>query len=64
MMLWMGNSEDMDNIEWGWEFQNNNLVPVMMDTSPAPETLMKIIHCNWSRGCGTLRCTCKRDGLT
>ena len=60
----MGNCEDMDNIEWGRELQNNNLVPVMMDTSPAPETLVKIIDCNWSRGRGTLRCTCKRHVLS
>ena len=64
VMLWMDNGEAMDTTEWGWELQNNILVPVMMDTSPAPETLLKIIHCNCSRGCSTLRCTCKRHGLT
>ncbi|XP_076063360.1 uncharacterized protein LOC143038235 [Oratosquilla oratoria] len=63
MMLWMDNGEAMDTTEWGWELQNNSLVPVMMDTSPAPETLLKIIHCNCSDGCSTLRCTSKRHGL-
>ena len=63
VMLWMDNGEAMDTTEWGWELQNNSLVPVMMDTLPAPETLLKIIHCNCSGGCSTPRCTCKRHGL-
>ena len=63
VMLWMDNGEAMDTTEWGWELQNNSLVPVMMDTSPAPETLLKIIHCNCSGGCSTFRCTCKKHGL-
>ena len=59
----MDNGEAMDTTEWGWKLLNNSLVPVMMDTSPAPETLLKIIHCNCSGGCSTRRCTCKRHGL-
>ena len=63
VMLWMDNGEAMNTTEWGWELQNNSLVPVMMNTSPAQETLLKIIHCNCSGGCSTPRCTCKRHGL-
>ena len=64
MLWWMDNGEVMDTTERGWELQNNSLVPVMIDTSPAPEILLKIINCNCSRGCSTLRCTCKRHELT
>ena len=29
----------------------------------APAALIKMIHCNCSEGCDTLRCTCRKHGL-
>ena len=32
------------------------LVPLMMKDSPAPSSLLKMVHCNCSTVCSTLRC--------
>ena len=56
-------SDGMDVTEWGWNCQGNSLIPVMVDTKPAPEALLKMIHCNCSTGCSTLRCSCRKQGL-
>jgi len=63
VMQWMGKGEDIDVTKWGWSLQTNRLVPVMTDTSPAPETLLKMIHCSCSSVCNTQRCTCRKHGL-
>ena len=61
VMQWMG--KDIDVSKWGWSLQTNKLVPVMTDTAPAPETLLKMIRCRCSGGCNTHRCTCQKHGL-
>ena len=50
---------------WGWSCQDNSLIPVMLDSNPAPEALLKMIHCNCSTGCSSLRCrcSCRKQGL-
>lgn len=63
VMVWMGRSDNMDITKWGWDIQGNKLTPVMMDNNPAPDILLKMIHCNCSAGCNTLRCSCKKYGL-
>ena len=60
VMQWMGFSENMDPAKWGWDIQEDKL---MMDNNPAPDILLKMIHCNCSAGCNTLRCSCKKYGL-
>ena len=62
-MQWMNQGTLEDPTDWGWEYNGNTLVPVMMDTAPAPEALLKMIHCNCSSGCRTLHCNCKKHGL-
>ena len=47
VMQWIGKNEGMDPIEWGWDIQGDKLVPLMMDNSPAPETLLKMIQCSY-----------------
>ena len=32
----------------GWNCQDNSLTSVMLDSNPAPEALLKMIHCNCS----------------
>ncbi len=56
-------NEGMDPTEWGWDVQGDKLVPLMMDKSPAPQTLLKMIRCTCISGCSTLRCSCKKHGL-
>ena len=63
VMQWMNQGTLGDPTDWGWEYNGNTLVPVMMDTAPAPEALLKVIHCNCSSGCRTLHCNCKKHGL-
>ena len=63
VMQWMDRGESMDQTEWGWQRDVDNLVPVMMDNAPAPEALLKMIRCNCSSGCHTFRCTCRKHGL-
>ena len=63
VMLWMDMADGMEVTEWGWDLQGNSLIPVMMDTNPAPEAILKMIHCNCSTGCSTHKCSCRKQGL-
>ena len=54
---------DTNPLEWGWKLQNNTYVPVMSDMNAAPDTLLKMVHCNCTTACSTTRCSCKRYGL-
>ena len=54
VMEWMGCSDEIDPFEWGWKVEEDKLVPVMTDKSPAPAAPIKMIHCNCSEGCNTL----------
>ena len=47
----------------GMDCQDNSLIPVMMDANPASEALLKMIYCNCSTGCSSLRYSCRKQGL-
>jgi hypothetical protein len=55
VMVWMAISEDMVPNDWGFKVQGDKLIPIMMDKDHAPKVLLKMIHCNCSAGCNTLR---------
>ena len=63
VMVWAGKDEGMDPMNWGWILQDNRLVPLMSTMNAAPDNLLKIIHCNCSTACKTLRCSCRRYRL-
>ena len=63
VMEWMGMDDGMDPTEWGWDLQGNQLVPLMMENSHAPDPLSKMIRCNCLSGCRTLKCNCKKHDL-
>ena len=63
VMEWMGTSAGMNPTEWGWDVQGDKLVPIMMENSPAPDILLKMIRYNCSERCITLTCSCKKHGL-
>ena len=63
VMVWMGLNGEMDPLDWGWEVQDQKLLPIMTDEVPAPNTLLQMIHCNCSGGCSSLKCTCKKNGI-
>ncbi|KAJ8364405.1 hypothetical protein SKAU_G00132360 [Synaphobranchus kaupii] len=63
IMVWMGKEEGMDAMNWGWNLQDDRFIPLMTNMNAAPESLLKVIHCNCSTACKTLRCSCRRYGL-
>ena len=46
VMLWKDMADGMEVTEWGWNYQYNSLIPVVLDSNPALEALIKMIHCN------------------
>lgn len=53
--------------EWGWSVVNGLYMPVASDLPPAPDKLLKVIHCKCQmltgRACSTRVCTCRKHGL-
>lgn len=52
---------------WGWQKANEEFQPIMTDISPAPDSLLNMIHCackiTVDEPCYNMRCTCRRYGL-
>lgn len=63
VMVWMEKDEGMDALQWGWRLQDNRFTPVMSSMKVAPDSLLKVIHCNCCNSCKTLQCSCRRNGL-
>lgn len=59
---WM-NIDHLDAEEWGWEKRDSEYLPRTTDNIAAPEHLLKVIRCNCSFDCSTLRCGCRKMGL-
>jgi hypothetical protein len=64
IMVWMGMEDGMVPSCWGWSLKDNKFVPLMSSMSAAPDSLLKIIHCNCTSACKTLRCSCRKYGLS
>ena len=60
--VWLGNHE-LAPEDWGWKVNCGRLIPQTMDNKPVPDALLKIIHCKCKTYCGTMSCSCKRNGL-
>ena len=60
---WKGCGQTMSPNEWGWKNENSSWTPIEMDLPPAPEELLKVIRCNCSSDCSSLRCSCRKRGL-
>lgn len=63
VMVWMGMANGMNPTDWGWREETHQLIPRMTEWKAAPDKLLKVIHCNCSKGCQTSRCSCRRYGL-
>ena len=63
IMIWMGKTEGMNAKNWGWNLVDNQFIPIMSRMNAAPDGLLKVIHCNCSNPCQTLRCSCRQYGL-
>ena len=61
VQAWYG--RDIPAGEWGWEQSPTSLVPIRMSQAAAPETLLKVIHCNCTGQCDRKSCTCRKHRL-
>ena len=43
IMVWMGTDDGMDALDWGWNVDNNQMVPIMTDMKAGPDNLLKMI---------------------
>ena len=59
--LWLHN--DMDPLQWGWEKENNRLVPRKATLPAAPDRLLICIRWSCKQDCDSRRCTCRKQGL-
>ena len=59
----MGEEADLEPTDWGWKAEANQFIPVMNEMSAAPDSLLKVVHCNCTTGCSTQRYTCRTYGL-
>ena len=62
-VVWAGKDEGMDPRNWVWILQDDRPVPLMSTMNAAPDNLLKIVHCNCSTACKTLRCSRRSYGL-
>ena len=63
IIVWIGKKESYDAMNWGWNLKDNLFIPVMSRTNVAPDSLLKVIHCNCFNSCKTLRCSCRKNLL-
>lgn len=61
VLQWKG--EGVNAEDWGWKTKDGQLIPVMTDLPAAPDNLLRIVRCNCSSGCNTLRCSCRKHNL-
>ena len=61
---WKGTACELLPQEWGWEENDGGLVPVQTDIPPAPQKLLQVIRCLCKIDCSSLRCTCKKHGVS
>ena len=54
---------DLDPTEWGWTLKTGKLLPIEMSKPPAPDFLLKIIHCNCKTNCNNKKCSCRKNGI-
>ena len=53
---------DFNPLDWGWELQDQSLVPIMTDEEAGPPDILKIIRCGCNEVCDK-RCSCRKSGL-
>ena len=63
IMVWLGQESDMETCGWGWKLEGSQFVPTESDMNAAPDSLLKIIHCNCRTACSTARCSCRQNNL-
>ena len=52
-----------DPLGFGWDSDDNNLIPLLTDELPAPIGLIELSMCGCKGLCDTNRCTCYKNNL-
>jgi len=60
---WQGEDAEMLIKDWGWKVIGDQLVPVVTDQLPAPDSLLQFIKCNGLSDCCTMGCLCQKNGM-
>ena len=62
---WMSKNEEcsLKAVDWGWQILQGRLFPRTMDCQPAPDNILKLIHCQCKGDCSTARCSCRKNSL-
>ncbi|CAH3185540.1 unnamed protein product, partial [Porites lobata] len=68
-MVWNNDKVPNPNIpspeNYGWKKDNDEWLPVMTTTPPAPEAIIEMVKCGCvKQRCSTNRCQCRKAGLT
>ena len=61
---WKGTEARLLPQDWGWKESDGRLIPVTTDLDPAPIEILRVIRCNCQTDCSTMRCSCKKHGLS
>ena len=65
VQVWSKLNESVDLVptDWGWEKNQDLLLPVCTDAAVAPEDLLHVVKCSCKTDCSSARCSCRRNGL-
>ena len=44
----------------GWSLDGDRLIPLLMTLDPIPQACLEMISCQYSTGCITFLCSCKK----
>jgi len=60
---WLG--AELSFVDWGWKISGTGkLLPIMTDLQPAPQKILEVVRCGCKSGCDTMRCSCRKHGMT
>ncbi|KXJ09307.1 hypothetical protein AC249_AIPGENE3666, partial [Exaiptasia diaphana] len=62
VQYWKGNTLPPD--EWGWKLIDGKFQAVRTELPPAHESILELIRCKCKTDCNTLRCSCRKNGLS
>jgi len=60
---WKDEDGDMAVQDWGWKINEGQVTPVMTDLPGYAKSLIRIVRCNCTKDCSSMRCTCRKHNL-
>ena len=49
--------------ENGWKIVSSTYFPIMTTELPAPKAVLELTKCACTKGCTSMQCSCKKNGL-